>query len=662
MSELRALAETHGVATRWYDIAGTEHHPPDETLEVVLDGLGVHVGQTNEALRLPLLARPDEAVCLPDVPPDVAYRLEMDDGSAVGGPVVDARTVRADAGSLLEGPLPLGLHRLVWDGGERFVLVAPERCLLPEDRDIDRVFGVSAQMYGLKSDRDSAIGDFADLAVAGRVAAAAGADLFGLSPLHALFMADARSRSPYSPSNRRFINPLFIAVPEAAERLGLPTNPTPGVAASGSDGLLDYATIGDAKRHALEALFVAFRERGGDPRFEDFRLKGGVPLERHARFEALHEFVLAKDRNAWAFWTWPDGLGDATSPAVQAFAEAHADRVAFFAFLQWLADLQLAEAHAACRDAGMAIGLYRDLAVGVTASGSMAWSDPKLVLRTLDIGAPPDPLGPDGQNWGLAPFAPTHLARTGYRPLLAALEANARHAGAVRIDHVLGFQRQFWIPQGKPAAQGTYVDFPFQVLSRICALVSHRRRCLVIGEDLGTVPEGFRERMGDAGMLSCRVMVFERDGDRFRPPHHYPRQAMASVVTHDLPTSVGFWQHRDVDWRADLGELDAHSRASAIAWREGEKDGMLAAMHDAGVDEADVMVALHRFLARSNSALVMVQLEDLASMVEQANLPGTVDQHPNWRRRLPEAVDKILQSPRALAILQALRDERPPQR
>ena len=651
MSDLETLAAAHGVATLWYDIAGRAHRPPPTTLAAILAGLGVDPDAPGApALPRPLLVEPERELVVPDLVVGQRYHVVLDTGERV-----EAFARASAEGGAVIGGLPMGLHHVEAEGVERFVLAAPTRCLTPAQLGVGRGFGISSQLYGLRTQRGSEIGDFADLAVGVRAAGEAGADVFGLSPLHALFMADSAAISPYSPSHRRFLNPLFVAVPEAAHRLSLPVVAAPRSAGS---ELLDYPSLATAKRAALEALWRPFRDAGGSPAFDRFRLDGGVALERHCRFEALHEAVLAEDPKRWGFWCWPHGWDQPDSPSVQSFADAHAERVSFFAFLQWLADLQLADVQATARHAGMRLGLYRDLAVGVSGAGSMAWSTPGLTLRGLSIGAPPDPLGPDGQKWGLAPFAPTALARLGYRPLLDDLEANARHAGAVRIDHVLGFARQFWIPDEAPAAAGTYVDFPFEVLTRLCALVSHRQRCLFIGEDLGTVPEGFRERLNEAGLLSCRVLWFEREGQRFRSPSEYPKAALASVSTHDLPTVEGFWRGRDVSWRADLAG-DDDRRAAGLGQREGDKAALVAAIRQAGIDDEDVVVALHRFLARSTSALVLIQLEDLAAMVEQANLPGTTVEHPNWRRRLPAAVEDLFAEPRARRILAAVRAERP---
>ncbi|MFW5833121.1 MAG: 4-alpha-glucanotransferase, partial [Pseudomonadota bacterium] len=403
MTDLRAIASAQGVATSYYDVAGQLHHPSEPVLRAILEGLGVDPDRAGAAApTLPLLAEPDEIASIAELPAGAGYAVELETGETVHA--------IAGVGGRLAGPLPMGLHRLMADGLERFVLVAPSRCLLPGELGVERGFGLSAQLYGLTSDRRSAIGDFADLARAVEAGAAAGADLFGLSPLHALFMADPAAISPYSPSHRRFFNPLYIGLPEAAARLGLPVPDVPAPIARG-DGLLDYVAVARATHQALETLWAGFAHGHASPAFQRFRLAAGEGLERHCRFEALHEAMLAKDRDRWAFWLWPEEWQDPASSAVESFARAHPDRVGFFAFLQWLAVGQLADAQAEARHAGMRLGLYGDLAVGVNGAGSMAWSTPGLTLRNLSIGAPPDPLGPDGQKWGLAPFAPTALAR-----------------------------------------------------------------------------------------------------------------------------------------------------------------------------------------------------------------------------------------------------------
>jgi 4-alpha-glucanotransferase len=359
---------------------------------------------------------------------------------------------------------------------------------------------------------------------------------------------------------------------------------------------------------------------------------------------------------------------------VARFAEEHRERVELYQYLQWEADRQLGAAARRARDAGLAIGLYRDLAVGVDPNGGEAWSDQELLVPGAAIGAPPDPLSLKGQNWGLAPISPVALRRRAYAPFVAALRANMRHAGVLRIDHVMALTHLYWVPSGAEATAGAYVDYPFRDLLRILALESRRHRCAVIGEDLGTVPEGFRETMNAANVLSYRVLMFERrPGGAFTPPHDYPPMAAASVSTHDIATLKGYWLARDVDWRERLDlypepGLAQHDRDA----RARDRHQLLDALVEAGVlapekrqdliadggaaHTPELAEAVHRFLARSNTRFMLVQIEDAAGEVEQANLPGTVDQHPNWRRKLSRPLEEILEDP-AFARLAAVINE-----
>jgi len=362
-------------------------------------------------------------------------------------------------------------------------------------------------------------------------------------------------------------------------------------------------------------------------------------------------------------------MRDPHSAAVAEFVRAHAERIEFFQYLQWEADRQLGAAAAAGRAAGLALGLYRDLAVGVDPHGAEAWADQQLVAPGAAIGAPPDPLSRAGQNWGLAPFNPLVLRRQGFAPLIAALRANMRHAGILRIDHVMGLQRLYWIPDGSPATDGAYVNYPFHDLLRLVALESRRQCCAVVGEDLGTLPEGFRETMRAANALSYRVFVFERgEGARFAPPRDYPPLAAASAATHDLATLKGFWLGHDIAWRERLGiypdqaaaatevqerRRDRHLLLEALA-AEGllprERFGEFLATDDTPNYTVELGEAIHAFLARSRARLMLVQLEDVAGESEQANLPGTTDGHPNWRRRLSLRLEDILAGPDLLRL------------
>ncbi|MGE3784580.1 MAG: 4-alpha-glucanotransferase, partial [Alphaproteobacteria bacterium] len=391
---------------------------------------------------------------------------------------------------------------------------------------------------------------------------------------------------------------------------------------------------------------------------------------------ALHEHFL-RQCGTFSWHSWPAAMRDPRSGEVGEFARQHADRVMFFQFLQWTADRQLGRAAAHGREAGLAIGLYRDLAVGANPHGADAWADNELVAAGASIGAPPDPLSRSGQNWGLAPLNPLVLRRRGFAPLIAAVRANMRHAGLLRIDHVMGLRRLYWIPSGSDATAGAYVDYPFDDVLRLLALESHRHACAVVGEDLGTVPAGFRETMQAAGVLSCRVLTFERRQDgNFARPRDYPPLAAASAATHDLATVKGFWLGRDIDWRRRLGVYPDNA-AEAAEGEERRRDRLLLLEALAGEGllarerfgaylsedgepryDAELGEAVLVYLARSRARLMLVQVEDAAGECEQANLPGTTDAHPNWRRRLHARLDDLLAGPEMARIAARITEAR----
>jgi 4-alpha-glucanotransferase len=448
--------------------------------------------------------------------------------------------------------------------------------------------------------------------------------------------------------------------------------------------LIDHAAVAALKRPVLEALYRRFRERdlrpGGESpagkAFRAFQKESGRSLVAFATFEALHE-DLGREGGSFSWHDWPAQLRDPNSGAVARFVKAHAQRVEFFEFLQWQADAQLGAAARAGRAAGLSLGLYRDLAVGVNPLGAEAWADQGLVVPGMGIGAPPDPLSRLGQDWGLAPINPLALRRAGFQPFITALRANMRHAGVLRIDHVMSLQRLYWVPRGQSAVNGAYVTYPFAELLRLVALESHRQGCAVVGEDLGTVPSGFRETMQAANLLSYRVVAFERSwGGGFIPPGDYPPLAAASAATHDLPTLKGFWLGRDIAWRQKLGLYpDGAAEAADINDRKRDRWQLLDALAGEGLisherfgeflPDPDRPVygealgdAILAFLARSRARLMLVQLEDVVAEEEQVNLPGTSDAHPNWRRRLSEPLEALLAGPELRRVAALVNQER----
>jgi 4-alpha-glucanotransferase len=684
LDELRHVAGLLGIAARHVDALGVTHEPGEETLAALIAAFGLPADPRQAADALaeeeqsapfglpPAYVLPEEVPApvlhlrLPPGTGTVEWHCRLEDGAERSG--------HSDGPELrLPAALPLGYHRLALTAGaaktEIDLIVAPASCHLSDALQPGaRSWGLTVQLYGLRSARDWGIGDFTGLGRLAREAARLGAATIGINPLHALFAAEPRHFSPYSPSSRVWLDFLYIDVTAvsgfAEDAAAQALAPVAALAAARAADLVDYAAVAALKRPVLETLFRHFRagEAHGalGAEFREFRQAGGEALAHFAVFEALHEHF-TREGMPFSWHDWPAAMRDPQSAEVSEFARAHAERVEFFQYLQWEADRQLAAAAAAGRDAGLALGLYRDLAVGVNPHGAEAWADQQLVAPGAAIGAPPDPLSRGGQNWGLAPINPLVLRRQGFAPLITALRANMRHAGILRIDHVMGLQRLYWIPDGSPATVGAYVSYPFHDLLQIVALESRRQGCAVVGEDLGTVPEGFRETMRAANALSYRVFVFERgEGGRFAPPRDYPALAAASAATHDLATLKGFWLGHDIAWRKRLGLYpDQAAAETEMAERRRDRYLLLEALAAEGLlprkrfsevlatDDtpnytAELGEAIHTYLARSRARLMLVQLEDVAGESEQANLPGTTDAHPNWRRRLSLRLEDIV--------------------
>lgn len=501
-----------------------------------------------------------------------------------------------------------------------------------------RVWGIATQLYSLRSRVNWGHGDFGDLARLITVAAAQGADAVGLNPMHALFPDRAEQSSPYAPNSRLFLNVLYIdvaAIPEfpGLEAAGLAKD----VAALRAADLIDYRGVGNAKLKGLKAAYAAFSAKAKPARrndFEAYRAEQGDALLRYACFEVLRQ------QQAPAQWPqWPEPWRRPDSATLQRFRAEHLKDCEFQEFMQWTASRQLQ----ACKDeshrAGMSIGLYTDLAVGIDPNGADAWSRQDAILGGFSIGAPPDEFNPGGQDWGLAPFNPRTFADNDFEPMRLLMRALMSHAGAVRIDHVLGLNRMFLIPHGSPAKDGAYVHYPFEAVLRVIAEESNRAKCIVIGEDLGTVPDGFRDKMARWGLWTYRVMMFERAHDgRFHPPETYPAEALATFNTHDLSTFKGWLTSDDLRTKhainIDPGETEDQRSQSRekLRWILAERAPSYA---------PDDISAVAAVLAHTPSRLVTVGLDDALGVVEQINIPGTVDQHPNWRRKLPVDIEDL---------------------
>ncbi|GLK67369.1 4-alpha-glucanotransferase [Hansschlegelia plantiphila] len=610
--------------------------------------------------------------------PGTAARLIREDGETFDVILGDA----GDGRALMRPILEAGYHRLeTRDGGVTLAVAPPRGRSIVDAASGRRMWGLAAQVYGLTRRGDGGIGDLGGVATLAETLGRAGADALALSPLHAGFTADPHHFGPYSPSSRLFLNALhadpdFLFSEDRVEEASRAAGVADIRRALESAPLIDWPDSARAKLATFRKLFESFRSvecaESGRGRlamdFDAFRAEGGDLLERHARFEALHAARFGADMRQWDWRSWPEALRDPQSAAVAEFSSEHAGEVDFHVFLQWIADRSFAAAQKAARDSGMAIGLISDLAVGMDAGGSHAWSRQQDVLVGLSVGSPPDLFNPNGQAWGLATFSPIALKTSGFAPFLATLRACMKNAGGVRIDHAMGFARLWMAPEGAKATEGAYLAFPVDDMLRLTALESLRNEAVVVGEDLGTVPEGFRERLAEAGVAGMRVLQFERHERRFFPPSYYPADALAMTTTHDLPTTAGWWSGADIDLRASVaggqfGETAANDRLE----REQERSALWRAFVAADVaagdppapDAPDVVVdAAVAFLSTTPSKLVLLPMEDALGQLEQPNLPGTLDEHPNWRRRLPNPAPDMLAESAPAARLRTLNRRR----
>ena len=496
--------------------------------------------------------------------------------------------------------------------------------------DFDRCWLLAAQLYGLRSERNWGIGDFSDLEWLVGFAHQLGADGIGVNPLHALFDDRPADCSPYSPNSRLFLNALYIDI----ERLpGFQQTISPHdretMAALRKGDTVDYAAVAALKWRGLRAAFDTFRahpQAGRRADFEQFRTERGPLLARFACFELLrHKFS-----KPW--WEWPDEWRQPDDARCAGLRQGPDEaEIALVEFVQWSADRQLRACQARARSLGMKVGLYLDVAVGVQSDGFDAWNEQSAISRHLAVGAPPDALNSAGQNWGLAGFNGAGLEIQGFEPYREMLRASMRHAGAIRLDHVLGLKRLYLVPHGFAADKGAYAKMPFEALLAATALESVRHRCVVIGEDLGTVPEGFREKMADWGIWSYQVMMFERDHHgAFRGVDHYAPDALVTFNTHDLSTYAGWRSFSDLKLKRSIG-IDP-GESDEARWHALTMLSDVLRRH--AIDRHD-LYAVIGFLARTRSRLFAVSLEDLLGVIDQPNIPGTVDEHPNWRQKLP---------------------------
>lgn len=598
---------------------------------------------------------------------EYAWILKLENGATSQGRVNGKMTLA------LPGKMPSGYHQLTltqeaqqWDCR---VIVAPKRCYEPDALLAGKkLWGACVQLYTLRSENNWGIGDFGDLNVMLKNVAERGGAFVGLNPIHALYPANPVAASPYSPSSRRWLNVIYIDVSavedfkQSAEAQSWWQQPVTQqrVQAVRASEWVDYAEVMPLKLEGLRLAYDHFIHRKPQDTqvksLANFVKQGGESLYLQAAFDALYEH-LAKETDVALGWNrWPEKYHDARGPAVRAFCEQHAEDVEFYLWLQWLAEMQFASCYHTSQQQAMPMGLYRDLAVGVVEGGSETWGDGELYCLKASVGAPPDILGPLGQNWDLRPMDPHVMVRRGYQPFIDLLRSNMTSCGALRIDHVMTLLRLWWIPAGETADKGAYVQYPVDDLLAILALESQRHRCMVIGEDLGTVPVEIVSKLRESGVYSYKVLYFERDEENnFRAPQSYPVQAMATITTHDLPTLRGYWQSDDLSLGKTLGLYrDEAVLQDLYADRARARQGLLDGLHhydcipkktgrQAALMEMTPVLnrGLQRYVADSACALLGLQPEDWLDMDAPVNVPGTSDEYPNWRRKLSHTLEEM---------------------
>ncbi|HUA84792.1 MAG TPA: 4-alpha-glucanotransferase [Bryobacteraceae bacterium] len=659
----------YGIEPEYTDIWGREHATSEPVARAILRSLGVGEPDANRA-RLEEWSRPlDPALVVRDNDDSITLRLpagrsgesikleiRWETGEMEHHPYFLPELTTTGSVTLVDSenitrsfiakriPLPalrLGYHDLRIYAvrqpqleilGEAKFIVCPRRAMAFDQR----IAGVALSLYGLRSARNWGCGDFTDLRAAIDAFAPAGAAFIALNPLHAIANRQPYNTSPYLPQCSLYRNFIYLD-PEKVGNLEMPDSLRTEIEKLRGSEFVEYEAVARLKLAALQALFPAFLDEGGSPEFDRYVAREGSHLHDFAVYCALDQKIHRDNPNLWLWTDWPEPYRDPRSPEVARFAQEHSREVLFYEFLQWHIDRQLADVQAYARDKGMSIGLYHDLALATDRFGSDLWANRPFYAAGCRVGAPPDDFSPKGQDWAFPPPSREAHRRDGYRLFAQSIRNNARHGGALRIDHVMRFFRLYWIPDQMEAADGAYVRDYAEDLLGVLALESARGKFIVIGEDLGTVTGEVRHALAQAGLLSYRVLWFERNPDgSFRKPEEYPAQAAASSTTHDLPTLAGFFASRDIHARRAAGLIEEAEYQRQLAARREEIERLEQALKDAGFAGDPI-----GFLLSTPSAVAVVNQEDLTGETEQQNLPGSTWQHPNWRRKMKVSVEDL---------------------
>jgi 4-alpha-glucanotransferase len=709
MSSLDTLSQNYGIQAAALNARGEEVVTTPAAKMAMLAAMGVDARDEDLALTalsaleheewnnpLPpvLVTYADTApICVPIVMPTdtevVHWLVTCEDGLQRCGKakfeeleLIQERTTSAQSMQrrllIISERLALGYHkmRLAAEPMEMSLIVTPRKCWLPEGVNRgDRFWGISAQLYLLRSEHNWGIGDLTDLRHLIETAKESGADIVGVNPLHAMFPDSSEQASPYSPSDRNLLNILNIdveAIPEFAEsveakRLTSSTEFSGAIENARQSDHVTYSEVAARKIEALKLVFEAFCRNKSVKRCNEFSAfidERASLLDRACTFQALRAHFADRNPHLADSKNWPDEFRNFRSPAVARWAGENRSLVEFQLWMQWIADQQLKAASEAAST--MAIGLYRDLAVGSDPAGAEMWCHSDALLPNVHIGAPADIWNPAGQDWGLPPFHPKRLRHEAYRPFIELLQSNMRYSGALRIDHAMALKRLYWIPASGKASDGAFIEYPMDDLIGILALESHRNRCLVIGEDLGTVPAGFRERMQEANVLSYKVLFFERNEQGFARPEDYPYLSLSVASSHDLPTLSGWWLESDLNAKATLNLFPSPTlEQEARQQRTVDRRDLISRLRSqnliscAEVDPQTFSSAAHGFLGRTGSMITLIQLDDLTGEIEQVNMPATTDAtNPNWRRKQSISLEDLNERTELNELASALQETR----
>lgn len=735
-SNVRNLAQAYGIQLEWRDIWGNTHPVTDEMCKALLSAMAIStdtqadIDKAFEQLQYATVARwlePVKVVSEADativlnlsIPHSLCeqqfqWELKTESGDTLQGEFYPNQLHHTGDIELavhhekiaryefhLTGNLAQGYHHFSLqqkEAGDRITMllvITPSSCYMPSvlrdepGQALKKVWGPAVQLYAIHSRRNWGVGDFGDLNRIVDWCAEQGASMIGLNPLHALYPHNPAHSSPYSPSSRMFFNVTLLNVEgivdfdESTEARQVVLNPEfqSDLERLRAEEMVPYHEAGHKKLDVLKLLYQNFCEKhiakntARAEAFHRYTEEHGKLLEKFALFHALQERFHTEDNAIWGWPVWPEAYRNPESPAVQEYLESNREHVGFYQYLQWQVDLQLQEAGKRCMENNLGVGLYMDMAVGVDRGGADVWANQHLFAQSSAVGAPPDEYNQKGQDWGLPPMIPERMREEAYESFIEMLRQNMKHAGALRIDHVMGLMRLFLIPPGMPPSQGAYIHYSVDEMFGILALESQRNQCMVIGEDMGTVPEIVRDRMNRWGIFSYKVFYFEKDHERYKSPEEYLPTAAVAVSTHDLPTLSGFWQGQDISVRTELdlypnSELRERQIKDRVMERINilnllEQRGLLPEGVNAGPLSAPLMTpelstAIHRLVAQTNSKVFMVQFEDMLQQVDQINLPGTTDPvYPCWKRKVTIPVEEFSTDARVLDVCKAIAAERP---